>query len=491
MSRILKGHEALPIEATTTHVTVGAGWESVGQRVDLDLAAFLYGPGPDNGFLEKVYFARRQSSNNSIVAQPDNVSGAGDGDDERITVDLVRLQAGVENVVFTLTSFSGHAFGVVDDCYVRLLTGDSDDDEMGRFDFNEHTSADVTCLTMCVLHRMPEGASTPWILYTLGIPSTTEDSKLFVKEISAELGLLESALDGPASLEDRLAALRMRLEALTAEAAGLSNEVAAAGEPAAEIQARVAALEAEIADLAAQVAALEGTVQGLEGTTKDNEEALSRLEAEAVRLREEQNRLSGRKAELEAALGSGKSVDDLQSDVDAAASKVANLEASVRVLEENHAQASGDQARLQEELSRLQAQQRELEEQTAALTAAVDDADVASLNREVEAVQARVNELTEARTAASAAQDDHAKQQTRLNATLEDLRAQQASLEREIAGLERGFDPDAIAGAEAQVAALESSLASLRDDKADKESRLAETSQRSASLTADVGRVRP
>jgi len=80
----------------------------------------------------------------------DNLTGAGDGDDEVIQVDLSALPANVVAVVFTINSFAGHKFTDVKNAYCRLLDSTTGA-ELVRFDLTD--SKPSTGVFMCVIRR--------------------------------------------------------------------------------------------------------------------------------------------------------------------------------------------------------------------------------------------------------------------------------------------------------------------------------------------------
>ena len=76
----------------------------------------------------------------------DNLTGAGEGDDEEIKVDLSKVPANVDKIDFTVTIYDADArkqkFGQVENAYIRVV-----DDETGkeliRYDLGEDFSIET------------------------------------------------------------------------------------------------------------------------------------------------------------------------------------------------------------------------------------------------------------------------------------------------------------------------------------------------------------
>ncbi|WP_297520745.1 TerD family protein [uncultured Clostridium sp.] len=129
-----------------TQVILGAGWDVAnnGFDFDLDIAAFLLN---SNGRAARVpddiiFFNNMKAQ--GISLQGDNRTGAGDGDDERIEMDLSEIRQDVEKIVFVVTIHEGQnkrqTFGMVENSYVRLLDAKNNEREVCRFNLKENGS---------------------------------------------------------------------------------------------------------------------------------------------------------------------------------------------------------------------------------------------------------------------------------------------------------------------------------------------------------------
>ena len=140
-------------------IDVGLGWDARvtdGSAFDLDASAFLLNEGgkvrADSDF---IFYNNKVSSDGSVVHMGDNTSGAGEGDDELVSIDLTKVPADVHKVAFTVTIHEGEArrqnFGQVSNAYIRVMNK-ADGKEIARYDLSEDYSVE-TALTFGELYR--------------------------------------------------------------------------------------------------------------------------------------------------------------------------------------------------------------------------------------------------------------------------------------------------------------------------------------------------
>ncbi len=143
-----------------TRVAMGLGWDvrksrgllgmfggGGGGDIDLDASCLMFDGG--RTMVDQVWFRQLTSKDGSIVHSGDNRTGAGDGDDEMINVDLSRLPSAVQTLVFTVNSFQGDTFEKIENAYCRLVDLTTDT-EMARFDLTgsgSHTGQVMAKLT--------------------------------------------------------------------------------------------------------------------------------------------------------------------------------------------------------------------------------------------------------------------------------------------------------------------------------------------------------
>ena len=139
-------------------VILGAGWDvaTIGQDFDLDIAAFLLNAnGKVQNIPADVIFFNNMSGQ-GIYLEGDNRTGAGEGDDERIRIDLEAIPSYVEKIVFVVTIHEAQAkrqtCGMVENSYVRILDEKNNEKEICRFNLKENGST-VTSVIFAELFK--------------------------------------------------------------------------------------------------------------------------------------------------------------------------------------------------------------------------------------------------------------------------------------------------------------------------------------------------
>ncbi|MGL5574212.1 MAG: TerD family protein [Sarcina sp.] len=129
-----------------TKVILGAGWDVAvgGADFDLDIAAFLLNKsGKIARIPEDVIFFNNMRGQ-GIALQGDNRTGEGEGDDEKIEMDLSLIDQNIEKIVFVVTIHEAQVkrqtFGMVENSYVRLLDAKNNDKEVCKFNLKENVS---------------------------------------------------------------------------------------------------------------------------------------------------------------------------------------------------------------------------------------------------------------------------------------------------------------------------------------------------------------
>ena len=148
------GNVNLSKEAPTmTKMIVGLGWDvraTDGAAFDLDAVAFVLGT---NGKVRKdtdfVFFNNKQNAEASVAHGGDNRTGAGDGDDETIIIDLTKMPADAEKVAVCVVIYDAdnrrQNFGQVSRAYVRVLN-DAGQQEIARYDLSEDGSTEAAMI---------------------------------------------------------------------------------------------------------------------------------------------------------------------------------------------------------------------------------------------------------------------------------------------------------------------------------------------------------
>lgn len=134
-------------------VSLGLGWDARstdGSPFDLDASAFmLKADGKVRADSDFIFFNNLKSTDGSVEHTGDNLTGAGEGDDEVVKVDLDRVPADVQKINFAVTLHDAEArsqnFGMVRAAFIRIVNADSNV-EVVRFDLTEDYSLETAVL---------------------------------------------------------------------------------------------------------------------------------------------------------------------------------------------------------------------------------------------------------------------------------------------------------------------------------------------------------
>jgi tellurium resistance protein TerD len=143
-------------------LTIGLGWNprrTDGQQFDLDASAFLVkGDGKVRDEKDMVFYGNKSHESNCIIHGGDNRDGQGEGDDEKMNVDLALVPADIDKIVVSVTiheaSERGQNFGMVDGAYVRIVdeSKPAGQQEILRYDLSEDASTN-TAMIFARLYR--------------------------------------------------------------------------------------------------------------------------------------------------------------------------------------------------------------------------------------------------------------------------------------------------------------------------------------------------
>ena len=131
-------------------VSAGLGWDpraTTGYEFDLD--ASLLGLGTNGRAYSDqwfVFYGNLSSPDGSVQHTGDERSGAAEGDDETINVDLAALPPEIDRLVFVASIHEAQArgqnFGQVQNAYIRMVDNESGR-ELARYDLTEDASMET------------------------------------------------------------------------------------------------------------------------------------------------------------------------------------------------------------------------------------------------------------------------------------------------------------------------------------------------------------
>jgi len=160
-----------------TRLHLGLGWDPVvkkksflsgllggggGGDIDLDASCIVFDSG--KSAIDTIWFRQMKSKDGSIVHSGDNLTGAGDGDDEVIKVNVTALNPAAQHLVFLVSSFRGQTFDEVENAFCRILD-DTSRSELCRYTLSE--KGRHTGVVMGILSRSNSG----WQFKAVGAPA--------------------------------------------------------------------------------------------------------------------------------------------------------------------------------------------------------------------------------------------------------------------------------------------------------------------------------
>lgn len=142
-------------------VVAGLGWDEVKKKggflggllggggqaeIDCDASALLLQNGKLMDKKDIIFFGNLTHPSGTVRHMGDNLTGAGDGDDEQIKVDLAKLPPSVTHVAFTATIYDAEArrqnFGMVNNAFIRIYN-EATGEELLRYDLGEDFSIET------------------------------------------------------------------------------------------------------------------------------------------------------------------------------------------------------------------------------------------------------------------------------------------------------------------------------------------------------------
>jgi len=170
-------------------VRMGLGWDAAekkglfgkkkAQDIDLDASALLFNAAGQ--LVDQVWFRQLKSKDGSVQHTGDNRTGAGEGDDESIRVDLSKVPAEVQTLVFTVNSFTGQDFSQIENAFCRLVDESANDAEIARYELTGSGSHNAQ--VMAKVAR--DGAG--WSMTAIGVPATGRTFRELLPAIAGHL----------------------------------------------------------------------------------------------------------------------------------------------------------------------------------------------------------------------------------------------------------------------------------------------------------------
>jgi len=141
--------------AKLTKLMVGLGWDAIEEEekggflsrifgggkkdFDCDASVFVCKNGKIASVDDIVYFGNLEHDSGAIKHMGDNLTGEGEGDDEQIFVDLNKIPADYDKLVFVVNIYKAvdrkQDFGIIKNAYIRIIDNDNGE-ELCRYNLS-------------------------------------------------------------------------------------------------------------------------------------------------------------------------------------------------------------------------------------------------------------------------------------------------------------------------------------------------------------------
>ena len=137
-----------------TKLMVGLGWDAAVQEggffkklfsgkkdIDCDASVFMCKGGKLKGEEDIVYFGNLKHKSGSVQHMGDNLTGEGEGDDEQIFVDLNKIPADYDKLIFVVNIYKAvernQHFGMIKNAFIRIVDNETGE-ELCRYNLTDN-----------------------------------------------------------------------------------------------------------------------------------------------------------------------------------------------------------------------------------------------------------------------------------------------------------------------------------------------------------------
>ena len=142
--------------AGLSQVIAGLGWDEVKrarkglfapkpQPIDCDASALLLRNGKLVDKADIIYFGNLRHKSGTVQHMGDNLTGAGDGDDEQIVIDLANLPAEYDRIVLVVNIY------LIENAFIRIVDAKTNQ-EMCKYNLTEDYSG-MTAMIFGEIYR--------------------------------------------------------------------------------------------------------------------------------------------------------------------------------------------------------------------------------------------------------------------------------------------------------------------------------------------------
>lgn len=132
-------------------IIIGLGWDEVKksrgffapkpQDIDCDASAVLCIGGKVQNGADVIFFNNLTHGSGAVKHMGDNLTGAGEGDDEQIMVELGKVPAQYDKIIFVVNIYHANErhqhFGMIQNCFIRIVDA-RNNNELCRYNLSEN-----------------------------------------------------------------------------------------------------------------------------------------------------------------------------------------------------------------------------------------------------------------------------------------------------------------------------------------------------------------
>lgn len=152
--------------AGLSKIMIGLGWDEVQRKkrglfapkpaeIDCDASALLLSGGKVMRKEDLVFFGNLRHDSGAVLHMGDNLTGAGEGDDEQIAVDLSQVPSRYDRIVIVVNIYQAverrQHFGMIQNAFIRLVDC-RNNNEMCRYNLTEDYSG-MTAMVFGEVYR--------------------------------------------------------------------------------------------------------------------------------------------------------------------------------------------------------------------------------------------------------------------------------------------------------------------------------------------------
>lgn len=146
-------------------IIIGLGWDQIKQKkgffaakpadIDCDASAIMLINGKLIANDDVVYYGNLRHKSGVVQHMGDNLTGAGDGDDEQLLVELANVPEQYDKIVLVVTIYQAlqrkQHFGLIENAFIRLIDA-SNNKEICRYNLTDNYT-DMTAMIFGEVYR--------------------------------------------------------------------------------------------------------------------------------------------------------------------------------------------------------------------------------------------------------------------------------------------------------------------------------------------------